>query len=89
MSKARWTLIALLGVLLLVDGVIAFRLIENGRPHHWVVASAGNGAAQLREVPIPMTASDWAIALLFVMFNALLGYCVWHVWRRARGAVQL
>jgi uncharacterized sodium:solute symporter family permease YidK len=73
--KALFTV--LLGLLLLFDGVTAFRVWWYGLKH----VSMTNGSLSVESVPVTVT--DWLILLLLAGLHAALICAVWKAWRSA------
>jgi hypothetical protein len=89
MRTIKWLLISVLVALLLVDGIVAFRLIRYGWPKRLVENVVGS-AAQVQAVPMQMTSADWAFLFAYVLLHAFVCYGVWRVSRRSSGgAVHL
>ena len=80
MRRFRALLSAFLGLLLLLDGVTAFKLWSNGLPKRISMTAEGESARVLVE-SVSLTGSDWIILLLLVGVHALLSYLVWTAWR--------
>jgi len=87
MRAARWLLTAVLGVLLLIDGIEVFRLMRYGLPKRWVTKIV-DGVMQSQGVPLAMKASAWLYLGLYVLVHIVLCYGVWRLWR-SREAVHL
>jgi len=88
MRVARWLLTIVLGVLLLVDGIVAYRLIRYGWPKRLVI-SAADSVAQIQAVPVGMNGAGWALIAAYALVHILLCYCVWRLWQPSRRAVHL
>ena len=85
MRIVKWLLTSLLGVLLLVDLIVAFRLMRIGWPKRLVGAMVDN-TAQIRAVPIPMDVMAWLSFGLYAGAHVALFYGLWRVCKRS--AVQ-
>ncbi len=77
MRKFRALLTVLLGLLLLFDGVTAFRVWWYGLKY----VSISDGRLSVESVPF--TGTDWVVLLLLVSLHAALIYAVWKAWRSA------
>jgi multisubunit Na+/H+ antiporter MnhB subunit len=77
MRRLRTLSTMLLGLLLLLDGVIAFRIWWYGTKY----VSMTDGRLSVESVPF--TGMDWLILLLLVGVHAALIYAVWKAWRSA------
>jgi hypothetical protein len=77
---AKWILTIGLGILLLIDGIVAFRLIHDGWPKH-VVGTVVGDVAQVYAVPISMNASGWILFIFYVFAHLALCYGIWKLWR--------
>jgi hypothetical protein len=80
MSRFRVLFTAFLGLLLLFDGVTAFRVWWYGVPKNMSMTGAGETRRLLIE-SIPFDASDWCTLILLVSVHALVFYVVWKAWR--------
>lgn len=80
MRRFRVLLTAILGLLLLFDGVTAFRLWWYGLPKSLSMTGEGESRRLLVE-SVPFTVSDWIILLLLIGVHALLFYLVRKAWR--------
>ncbi len=88
MRLAMRVLTTVLGALLLLDGIVVYRLICNGWPKRLVV-SVSDSTAQVQAVPIGMTGVGWAIVAGYVLIHAFLCYGVWRLRRKSRRTIQL
>lgn len=77
MRRFRALFTMLLALLLLFDGVAAFRVWWYGLKH----VSMTNGRLSVEAVPF--TATDWVILLLLVGVHLALVSAVWRAWRSA------
>jgi len=77
MRRFRPLLTVLLGLLLLSDGVTAFRVWWYGL----TTVSISDGRVSVES--IPFTRADMGILLLIVIVHAALIYAVWKAWRSA------
>lgn len=75
MRRFRTLLTVLLGLLLLFDGVTAFRVWWYGL----TTVSINDGRVSVES--IPFTGTDIGILLLIVILHAALIYAVWKAWR--------
>lgn len=82
MRMVKWVLTSLLGVLLLVDFVVAYRLIRDGWPKRLAGAMVDT-TVQIRVVPIPMDAMAWISFSLYAGLHIVLCYCVWRLYKRS------
>jgi len=80
MWRFRALFTALLGLLLLFDGVTAFRLWWYGLPKNISMSGEGETGRLLVE-SVPFTGLDWLVLLLVIGLHAVLFYGVWKAWR--------
>ena len=74
----RWLkalLTALLGLLMLFDGVTAFRI------WHYGLKTVAMNDGRVSVESVPFAATDWVILLLIGGLHAALIYAVWKAWR--------
>ncbi|MBI4905286.1 MAG: hypothetical protein HY820_16755 [Acidobacteria bacterium] len=74
MRRFRALFTVLLGLLLLFDGVTAFRVWWYGLKY----VSIMDGRLSVESVPF--TGTDWVVLLLLVSLHAALIYAVWKAW---------
>jgi|JI9StandDraft_2_1071091.scaffolds.fasta_scaffold174267_2 hypothetical protein len=77
MHRFRALFMILLGLLLLFDGVTAFRVWWYGLKH----LSMTSGRLSVESVPF--TTTDWVILLVLVAIHVAVIYAVWKAWRSA------
>ena len=81
MRRFRALFTVLLGLLLLFDGVTAFRVWWYGLKY---VSMTGEGESRHLSVEsIPFTGTDWLILLLLIGLHAAFIHVVWKAWRPA------
>jgi len=72
----RIVLSVVLGLLLLFDLVVVFKLCENGWPKQVKATDVRPGVISVKVTPIPFTKSDWWILAAFIGAHVLLIYLV-------------
>jgi hypothetical protein len=77
MRRFRALFTIFLGLLLLFDGVMAFRVWWYGLKH--VSMTSG----RLLVESIPLTTTDWIILVALVAIHVAVIYAVWKAWRPA------
>jgi len=83
MRRFRIPLTVVLGLLLLVDLIVGYRLWESGWPKSIVLTSPREGVEQVQVVRVPFTGTDWLVLILLIGTHALMVYLVWKAWRSA------
>jgi hypothetical protein len=84
MRRFRIPLTVLLGILLLVDLIVGYRLWESGWPANIVLTSPREDVEQVQVLRVPFTGTDWLILILLISTHALIVYLVWKAWRSAQ-----
>jgi len=77
------------GVLLLIDLVVVFKLYENGWPKRITAANVGPGTVSVKVAPIPFSILDWWILAAFIGLQLLLIYLAWRLRAGRRRAATL
>jgi len=84
MRRLRIPLTVLLGLLLLVDLIVGYRLWESGWPANILLTNPREGVEQVQVLRVPFTGTDWLILILLIGTHALMIYVVWKAWRSVR-----
>jgi len=84
MRLAKCAFTTLFGALLLIDAIVAFRLVRYGWPKRLIGTTVDN-VAQVQAIPIPMDGTAWISFGLYVMAHVILAYGIWRAWSRPTG----
>jgi hypothetical protein len=87
MHRVRFVLTVLVGILLVMDAIVAARVARSGWPKTLVIA-ASNNAAQVQVLPAHFNASAWVLFGLYGIAHFALLYLVWRSWRSSTGTTN-
>lgn len=87
MRLVRLVLTVLLGMLVVMDAIVAARVAHSGWPKTLLV-TASNNAAQVEVVPVHFTASAWFFFGFYGVAQLVLLYLVWRSWRSPTGTTK-
>lgn len=81
MRRFRSLFTAILGLLIVIDAIMGYRLWESGGPKYIGLTSPRAGVEQIQVIAVPFTGQDWIILILLISVHALLCCLVWKAWR--------
>lgn len=88
MYRFRTLLTVILGLFLLVDMIVGYRLWESGWPKSISLTSPQNGVEQVEVLAVPFTVMDWLILIVLIGAHSVLMYSIWRAWRSSPGLKQ-
>jgi hypothetical protein len=84
MRYLKVPLTASLIVVVLMDGVVGYRLWDSGWPKRIGLTSDQKGIEQVQVMPVPFTGLDWLILVTVIGVHVVLFYLVWRAWHSSR-----
>ncbi len=85
MHALRFVATAFLGLLIVIDTIVAARLLHSGWPKTIVLTASGQ-AAQVQVLPMHLGVSGSVLVVLYGVLHVGLCYLVWRAWRHAHRA---
>lgn len=81
MRRFKIALTSILGVFVLFDAIVGYRLWESGWPKDISLTSGPNGVGSVQVTPISFTSLDWLILGAVIVVQLMLFCLVWKAWR--------